>query len=116
MPIRVVLLERGSPNSLYPWAEGEALPVEDEKWRRIALDLARQALAGNFSAVEVFLCLRSELLTDLLNYKAIKDAICAARAGSWGASIYVVVDNRRYSRDDLINHVSTFRNWFEEIY
>lgn len=116
MPIRVVLLERGSPNSLYPCAEGEALAGENDNWRRIALDLPRQAMAGKVSAVEVFLCLRSELLTDLVNYKAIKDAISAARASSWGASIYVVVDNRRYSRDDLINHVFTFRNWFEEIY
>ena len=112
----VVLLERGSAIPLYTWMEGEGRPVRTDKWREVALDLPRHAMAGRFTTIEVFLCLRGEPLRELLNFRAIVEVISAARASTWGASVYVVVDNSKDYRGELIDHVDTFRSWFEEVY
>jgi hypothetical protein len=115
MPIHVVLMERGSPKPLYTWSEMEE-PMGEEKWKQVALDLTRKAQEGKFSVVEVFICVYGEHLSDLLNYKDIREAVSASRAHSWGASTYVVVDNGRDYRSELIDHVATFQSWFDEIY
>src|ERR1700754_4751385 len=116
MPILVVLLEPGNPIPLNTWYEMDGAPIQEEKWRQMALDLARNALHGKFTQVEIFLCVLYEQFSDLTNYKVIKDAVISARSFGWGSNIYVVVDNSKYFRQELIDHLATFLNWFDEIY
>jgi hypothetical protein len=125
MLVDVVFLKQGSTVPLrfdghqFAWREGEDDRVDTEAWKQSALKLAHQASAGEFAAVEVFLCLKAQQLADLLDRYFLRNLVQTACNHSWGANVYVVVDTSLEPLSNLIelqDVIDSLCDWFEDMH
>jgi len=128
MLVEVVFLEQGGHDPLhsngfdFAWREvpqvgGGQIPTQ--KWERAAQELVHLASRSQFAPVDVFLCLKTQRLAELLNRKFISRLVELARYYSWGASVYVATDVSQEPLRNLIDlggHLDSLHNWFSGIY
>jgi len=128
MPIDVVFLKQGSTNPLrsaghlFAWREEDPACVRADMWELSAHEIVRLALNGSIDPIEVFLCLKVDQLSDLLNRYFLSDLVRMACYHSMGANVYVVVDqmwdplNDLIVGKDLIHRIDSLCEWFKAIH
>src|ERR1043165_6065910 len=103
MQIDVIVLLRGTIQEIDSWQhetdkdmrlftrdrEGNRRPPLDA-WRRLALDINRQACDSSHLPVDVFLILRGQLSENIYYADTIAQVAGYAREHSWGGNVYVV--------------------------
>ena len=90
-PIRVLILQQGSPDHVLTWTEGNDSP-QLRKWKDCASLWPEALLAERPEPMDVFFCVDKELLAQGFDPTVLHLAIQNAHRSMWAANVYVVVD------------------------
>jgi len=92
MFIQVFFIPSGGSRPLLTWDETNLPEIDESTWKFGAQVWPMELLKNTNAGVDIFLVLQSEFIEEIYDAAIIGDILRCARMYTWGANIYVVVD------------------------